>query len=152
MQTMRKAFSVTAVLVAAVLLCPLAVGATDLGAITGRVHDSGGTPLAGALVIATSASPVQSERIALTDKYGAFSFLNLFAGEYSVKVSLARFLPVLKPGIQLNAGGTAVLTVNLQNAMDVVRRVVTRDRSQSDDIVWTLRSSRSISCFNSSLM
>jgi hypothetical protein len=141
---MRKAFSVTAVLVAAVLLCPLvAVGATDLGAITGRVHDSGGTPLAGALVIATSASPVQSERIALTDKYGAFSFLNLFAGEYSVKVSLARFLPVLKPGIQLNAGGTAVLTVNLQNAMDVVRRVVTRDRSQSDDIVWTLRSSRS---------
>jgi len=141
---MRKAFSVTAVLVAGVLICPLVAGAaSNLGTITGSVRDAGGTPLAGALVIATAASSIQPERIALTDRDGGFSILNLFAGEYSIKVSMARFLPVLRPGIQLNAGGTAVLTVSLQNAMDVFRRVVSRDRSQSDDIVWTLRSSRS---------
>jgi len=35
------------------------------------------------------------------------------------------------------------LTINLQNAMDVVRRATVRDTSQADDIVWTLRSSRS---------
>jgi hypothetical protein len=141
---MRNAFAATAVLVAGVLLCPLVAGAAnDYGAITGRVHDSEGEPILGALVVAIAASPVLPERIALTDKDGAFSILNLFAGQYTVKVSMPRFLPVMKHGIQLNAGATAVLTVNLQNAMEIVRRAVTRDRSQSDDIVWTLRSSRS---------
>src|SRR5262249_3896644 len=53
-----------------------------------------------------------------------------------------QFLPALKQGIQLNAGGTVVLTVSLQNAMDVVRRAVSREQAASDDIVWTLRSSR----------
>src|SRR5437870_5549528 len=81
--------------------------------------------------------------MALTDKDGAFSVLNLFAGQYTVKVSMPRFLPAMRQGVHLQAGGTAVLTVNLQNALDVVRRAVSRDKSQSDDIVWTLRSSRS---------
>jgi hypothetical protein len=86
---------------------------------------------------------VLPERVALTDKDGAFSIGNLFAGQYSVKISMPRFLPALKQGIQLNAGGTVVLSVNLQNAMDVVRRAVSRQRVPSEDIVWTLRSSRS---------
>jgi hypothetical protein len=130
--------------IAALLLFPLVAGAaSDLAAISGRVHDSGGLPLAGALVIVAPASPGFAERIALTDKDGAFSVLNLFAGQYTVKVSMPRFLPAMKQGVHLNAGATAVLTVNLQNALDVVRRAVSGDKSQSDDIVWTLRSSRS---------
>ena len=145
MRTMRKGFSATIVVgVATLLLCPLVAGAAnDLATISGRVHDSGGVPVVGALVIVAAASPIIPERIALTDKYGAFSIINLFAGLYDVKVSMPRFLPALKQGIQLNAGGTAVLTVNLQNALDIVRRAVARDKSQSEDIVWTLRSSRS---------
>src|SRR5204862_8254495 len=107
------------------------------------VHDSSGAPIAGAVVIAVAASPILPERFALTDMDGAFSIANLFAGQYSVKVSMPRFLSALKQGIQLNAGGTAVLTVNLQGALDIVRRAVNHDRAQSDDIVWTLRSSRS---------
>ena len=144
MRTMRKAFVAAAISVAAIVLCPLVAGAAaDLGTITGRVHNAGGEPIVGALVIAIAASPVFPERIALTDKDGEFSISNLFAGQYTVKVSMPRFLSEMKPGIRLTAGGTAVLTVNLQNAMDVVRRVVTRDTAPSDDIVWTLRSSRS---------
>jgi len=141
---MRKRFASTAVLFAGILLFPLVAGAaTDLATISGRVHDSAGTPVVGALVLAVAASPILPERIALTDKDGGFSIGNLFAGEYTIKVSMTRFLPALRQGIQLNAGGTVVLTVNLQNAMDIVRRAVSRQRSQSDDIVWTLRSSRS---------
>ncbi len=145
MRKTRKGFSATAVLgLAALLLCPLAAGAAnDLAVISGRVHDSGGVPVVGALVLVVPASPVIPERIALTDKDGAFSIINLFAGQYTIKVSMPRFLPAMKQGIQLSAGGTAVLTVNLQNALDVVRRAVSRDKSQSEDIVWTLRSSRS---------
>jgi hypothetical protein len=145
MQTMRKGFAAIAVLVAGLLVCPLvALAANDLGTINGRVHDSSGAPVIGALVIVVAASPVLPERIAFTDKQGSFSVANLFAGQYTVKVSMPRFLSSMKQGIQLNAGGTAVLTVNLQNAMDIVRRAVSREGSSSeDDIVWTLRSSPS---------
>src|SRR5262245_40252430 len=115
---MRKAFAVTAVLVAGILICPLVAGAaTDLATITGRVHDSGGTPVAGAVVIAIAASPALPERIAFTNNEGSFSILNLWAGEYSIKVSMPRFLTALKQGIQVSSGATFVLTVNLQNAM-----------------------------------
>jgi Carboxypeptidase regulatory-like domain len=127
-----------------VLCCPMiSMAANDLAAIHGQVRDSSGSPLIGALVIVAAASPVIPERIAFTDRRGSFSVVNLFAGEYSVKVTMPRFLPALKPGVRLNAGGSVILTVNLQNAMDIVRRATTRDRAQSDDIVWTLRSSRS---------
>src|SRR5262245_55509739 len=117
MRTMRKGFAATS-LVACLLLCPLLANAAGtLATITGKVQDSNGVPIAGALVIAVAASPIFPERIALTDKDGGFSIVNLFAGQYTVKVSMPKFLPSLKQGIQLTAGGTTILTVNLQNAM-----------------------------------
>ena len=70
MLTTRKRFAVTAVLVAGFLLYPLVAGAANsLSTISGRVRDSSGAPVAGALVIAVAASPVLPERIALTDRY-----------------------------------------------------------------------------------
>src|SRR5262249_16540647 len=108
-----------------------------------HVRDSGGIPVIGALVIVVPASPSFPERIAVTDKDGGFSVVNLFAGQYTLKVSMPHFLPATKQGMQLHPGGTLVLTVNLQSALDIVRRAVARDKSQSEDIVWTLRSSRS---------
>src|SRR5947207_3796735 len=143
MQRRRKRFSATiAIAIVSLLALPVvASAANDLAAINGRVHDSAGSPLVGALIIVAAASPIIPERVALTTNDGSFSIPNLFAGQYTVKVSMPQFLPALKQGIQLNAGGTAVLTVNLQNAMDVVRRAVSREK-KTDDIVWTLRSSR----------
>src|SRR5215510_13762832 len=132
MRTMGKRFAASAIFVAGLLLCPIvAAAANDLATISGRVNDSSGAPIAGALVIVVAAAPVLPERIALTDREGAFSIANLFAGQYSIKVSMPRFLSSMKQGIQLNAGGTAVLTVNLQNAMDIVRRAVSREGSAS---------------------
>src|SRR5262245_39759859 len=137
MGTMPKAFSRTLLLgLAALVFCPLTAAPADLATITGRVHDSGGIPVVGAIVIVASASPTMPERIALTDRSGAFSIINLFAGQYSVKVSMPRFLPAVKQGIELNAGAAVVLTVNLQSALDVVRRGMAGDRSYADDIVW----------------
>jgi hypothetical protein len=144
MQNMEKKFSATAALLAAaLLLCPVIAAASELATVSGRVNDASGAPVVGALVLVVSASPIFPERVALTDKDGGFSIINLFAGQYTVKVSMPHFLPVVKQNLILNAGGSAVLTVNLQNAMDVVRRAVAREKSQSEDIVWTLRSSRS---------
>jgi hypothetical protein len=127
----------------AFLLFPLlGTASNSLAVINGRVRDSSGTPVNGALVIIAAAAPMIPERLTFTDGRGAFSVPNLFAGEYSIKVSMPQFLPVFKDGIQLNAGGNAVLTVNMQNALDVVRRAMSRSK-QSEDIVWTLRSARS---------
>jgi hypothetical protein len=126
-----------------VVLCSINAAAVDLASINGRVRDSTGAPLVGAVVIVAPASPIIPERIVLTDRDGAFVISNLLAGQYSVKVSMPHFLSTMKQGIELNGGASAVLTVNLQSALDVVRRATLRDKPQSDDIVWTLRSSRS---------
>jgi hypothetical protein len=123
----------------AVFLFPMTAVSADFGTIRGKVNDSGGTPLAGAL-IAVSSVRNASERMVFTDKTGAFQIPHLLAGNYSVRISMPRFLPVMKEDIQLNPGGSAILTVNLQNALEVVRRAVSRDK---EDIAWTLRSSRS---------
>ncbi len=131
MRKAQRGFSAAILLsVAALFVCPLVVSAAaDLASINGRVHDSSGIPVVGALVIVAPASPIIPERIALTDKEGSFSIPNLFAGQYTVKVSVPRFLSVMK-GIDVNAVGTAVLPVNLQNAFEMVRRSGARDKSR----------------------
>src|SRR5215831_6464593 len=135
---------IIAVAIIAAMLSPTHAGASGtLAAISGIVHDSTGERVVGALVVVMAANPSMPQRMAFTDKRGTFSIPNLFAGEYAVKVTMPRFLPAFKNGIQINAGGLATLTVNLQNALDVVHRMVSGEKSQNDDIVWTLRSSRS---------
>jgi len=130
--------------IVASLMFPVAgmAAETPLPAIQGSVRDAGGTPVVGALVIAIAATSALGERMAFTDSRGAFSIPNLLAGEYSVKVMMARFLPALKGGIQLSSGSTAILSLNLQTAMDVFRRANARDGKDSEDIIWILRSSR----------
>jgi hypothetical protein len=90
--------------------------------------------------MATKSSP--GERMAFTDNHGAFSIPNLLVGEYSVKVIMSRFLPAHSGTIQLTGGTTAILSLNLQTAMDVFRRVNTRDPKDAQDMIWILRSSR----------
>ena len=61
-----------------VLACPLfAAAANDLAAIQGRVHDSTGAPLVGALIVVGAASPVIPERIAFTDNRGSFAVVTV---------------------------------------------------------------------------
>src|SRR5689334_620931 len=145
MQPIRWSSAVVVALgIAAMIWSPVtAESAGSLSAITGSVRDSGGLPVVGALVIVMASNPSMSQRMALTDARGSFSIPNLFAGEYSVKVTMPRFLPALKSGIQVNAGHGATLIVNLQNAIDIVRRAVSGDRTQTDEMLWTMRSSRS---------
>src|SRR5262245_47234020 len=81
------------------------MAADSLGAIQGSVRDTSNIPVVGALVIATAATSAIGERMAFTDNYGNFVFSNLLAGEYSVKVTMSRFLPVMKTGIHLSGSG-----------------------------------------------
>src|ERR1035437_6049484 len=99
----------------AVYLAGAALGqaATPLrmvGAITGFVTDAAGVPQMGAAVILINRQERQFER-ALTDDRGAFRFLGLTPDFYSIKVTLAAFVPAMKKGILVQPGMASVLNV-----------------------------------------
>jgi len=125
------------------LMVPVSgMAAENLGAIQGKVRDRSGAPVVGALVIAIATKSSPGERMAFTDSLGAFTIPNLLVGQYSVKVTMAPYLPTQTAAIQLSSGTTAILSLNLQTAMDVFRRVNARDAKTAQDMVWILRSSR----------
>jgi hypothetical protein len=128
----------------AILLLPLIGQAADDGAIQGRVVDSSGAPVVGALVTVTNVGPLLQERSAFSGRNGWFLVPNMGRGDYSVRVMMQRYLPAVKDGIHLTPGATATLTVTLKTPADVALRAAARDAAkESQDIVWVLRSSRS---------
>jgi hypothetical protein len=116
----------------------------DFGTIQGTVRDTGGKPVAGALVVVAHAGALNTQnRAALTDLNGLFSVENLLAGEYLMQVSMRRFLASPKERVQITPGSTETRSINLHTALDVMRRVILLEESDAEDMVWTLRSSRS---------
>ena len=119
------------------------VSASDLASISGYVRDRGGSPLPGALVIVRADNPAEAGRMILTDALGFFSVSDLLSGEYTVQVRMLRFLPVAKKTVRVNAGRQAMLTINLQTALDLIQRSRSDWDQVIDDVVWTLRSAPS---------
>ncbi|MEJ2420342.1 MAG: TonB-dependent receptor [Acidobacteriota bacterium] len=79
------------------------------GAIAGRVVDSGGNAVAGALV-QVSGPLLHEPRGAATDASGRFRFEGLPAGaSYDVKVSPVGMNPVVRKNIRVRAGATVML-------------------------------------------
>ena len=116
---------VSAVLAGAVYLAGAGVGqaATPLrvaGAITGFVTDAAGVPQMGAVVVLINRQERQFER-ALTDERGACRFLGLTPDLYSIKVTLAAFVPAMKKGILVQPGMASVLNVNLNTLFSSIQ-------------------------------
>ncbi|MCX6629760.1 MAG: TonB-dependent receptor [Candidatus Solibacter sp.] len=135
------------VLAAAVYLTGAAPGqaATPLrmsGAITGFVTDAAGVPQMGAAVILFNRQERQFER-ALTDGRGAFRFLGLTPDLYSIKVTLAAFVPAMKKGILVQPGMASVLNVNLNTLYSSIQFAfppIENGSLMSDEWKWVLRS------------
>ena len=123
----------------------LAQAATPLrmaGAITGFVTDAAGVPQMGAAVILFNRQERQFER-ALTDERGAFRFLGLTPDLYSIKVTLAAFVPALKKGILVQPGMASVLNVNLNTLFSSIQFAyppIENGSLMSDEWKWVLRS------------
>src|ERR1039458_9796755 len=124
------------------------------GAITGFVTDAAGVPQMGAAVILFNRQERQFER-ALTDDRGAFRFLGLAPDFYSIKVTLAAFVPALKKGILVQPGMASVLNVNLNTLFSSIQFAYPPIESgslMSDEWKWVLRSAsptRPVLRFNS---
>src|SRR2546427_10743775 len=113
---MPQGFSTKLVLgIAALLLIPsIASAGNDLATINGRVHDSTGFPITGALVIGAAASRIIPERAALTGEDGSFSIPNLLAGHSSVKISMPPFLRAVTEEVRWKGAATVPRVLDLQ--------------------------------------
>ncbi len=109
--------------------------------LRGRVQDSTGAPLIGALIAVQYEDAFFRERLVFSDRSGVFSVPNLLAGNYSLKVTKPRFLPAVAAGITLTEGTNAVLTISLQTAMEIIRRGIRR--GSLEEMKWVLRSAPS---------
>jgi hypothetical protein len=112
------------------------------GAIAGIVTDGVGIPQMGASVILYN----RQERIfekALTDESGTFKFVGLFPDLYSVKVTLATFVPALKKNILVQPGMRSMLNVNLNTLFSNIQfsyPPLENGSLMSDEWKWVLRS------------
>ena len=145
-----------AVLSAAVLLCSTAVpvkaqfaqqksGAKNApGKLSGVVLDMKGTPQMGASVeLLAEASGTAVARELLTNTQGLFHGEKLAPGLYTVRVTLAGFLPTLEQHIRINPNITTVVRVELESmfaSLDALRRVPITTAVEGDDWKWVLRS------------
>jgi hypothetical protein len=113
------------------------------GAITGAVLDPSGVPQMGAAVFLFNRQERLCERV-LTDERGEFRFLGLFPDVYSVRVTLAAFVPALRRQILVQPGMRSVLAVNLSTLFSSVRLSYPPLENGSfmvDDWKWMLRGS-----------
>lgn len=84
-------------------------------------------------------------RRALTNDEGKFAFADLLPEAYSIRVTLASFVPAIRRGIAVAAGSENVLQINLTSLFSTVELVSSgpaRGALMSDDWKWVLRSSQ----------
>src|ERR1017187_6303416 len=124
----------------------MAAGPIQLsGVITGVVSDSMGIPQMGAIVLLYNRQDRVYGKVQ-TDDLGQFRFLGLFPDLYSVKVTLATFVPALKKNILVQPGMRSVLNVNLNTLFSTIQLAYPSIESgslMSDDWKWVLRTASS---------
>jgi len=137
----------------AAILCltPARGGGAQFGRLSGTVTDTLGNPLMGATVLTigpilggTSVVSSPVERV-LTDAHGKFAIERLVPGWYSLRVSSAARLPVVRSGIRVEGGRTAQEKFILSDLLAPIRFQVPAQNvsTWSDDWKWVLRTSAS---------
>ena len=116
----------------------------SFGTVSGVVRDSAGIPQLGASVEILSEAPgVFAARQLLTNTQGIFKGENLAPGFYTLRVTLAGFLPSLEKHIRISSNLTTVVRVQLESmfaSIEQLRRPPTNGAAEPDDWKWVLRS------------
>ena len=114
------------------------------GGILGQVKGAGGVVQMGASVLLYDRYD-QVVRRALTTAEGKFAFDQLLPDLYSIRVTLASFVPALRRNIAVAAGTENLLQINLSSlfsTVDLVSSGPSRGTLMTDDWKWVLRSSQ----------
>ncbi len=134
------------VIAALILSTPAAFPATSnpvAGSIAGVVRNSSGIPQMGASVFLFNRSEKLLGRV-LTNEKGLFGFGLLTPDLYSVRVSLASFVPALKQKIAVQPGMQSLLYVDLASVLSSIELVYAKPGESalmSDDWKWVLKES-----------
>src|SRR2546421_2523306 len=114
------------------------------GKLRGVVHDAAGTPQMGASVeLVSEALGLAATRGFLTNTQGMFRGDKLAPGFYTVRVTLAGFLPTLEKHIRVTSDVTTVVRIELESmfaSLDQLRRMPSTSTAEVDDWKWVLRS------------
>jgi Carboxypeptidase regulatory-like domain len=114
------------------------------GKVTGVVRDAGGTPQLGASVeLIPELAGAVSPQSFLTNTQGIFRSEKLLPGLYTVRVTLAGFLPTLQQHIRINANLTTMVRIEMESmfaSLDKLRRNPAPRSTDADDWTWVLRS------------
>lgn len=114
------------------------------GKLAGVVLDGTGTPQMGASVeLLAEASGVTAARDLLTNTQGVFRGDKLAPGLYTVRVTLAGFLPTLEKHVRITPNITTVVRVQMESmfaSLEQLRRQPVNIPVEGDDWKWVLRS------------
>jgi len=114
------------------------------GKLAGVVRDAAGTPQLGASVeLISEAVGVAATRGFLTNTQGMFRGDKLAPGLYTIRVTLAGFLPTFERHIRVSSNLTTVVRIELESmfaSLDQLRRMPAASTAEVDDWKWVLRS------------
>lgn len=114
------------------------------GKVAGIVRDVTGIPQLGASVELIPEAPGSAAtRGFLTNTQGVFKGDKLAPGLYTLRVTLAGFLPTLEKHVRISPNLTTVIRVELESmfaSLDQLRRMPSRSPADTEDWKWVLRS------------
>jgi hypothetical protein len=129
--------------------CALGASAATItqfsGSLGGQVKNAAGIGQMGAVVILYNRYDRAIHQV-LTNPDGSFLFNSLLPDIYSVRVSLATFIPAFKRNISVQPGFQSVLAISMAGMMssiEFVSNAPAKGALMSDDWKWVLRSSQS---------
>jgi hypothetical protein len=112
------------------------------GKVTGVVNDTSGIPQMGATVQMIAEGGLSAVDF-LTNTQGVFRSEKVLPGMYTVRVTLAGFLPTIEQHVRINPHVTTVVRVQLESmfaSLDALRRAPSAATVEADDFKWVLRS------------
>ena len=114
------------------------------GSLAGVVRDPAGTPQMGASVEVIAEAPgSNNSKGFLTNTLGIFRGEKLAPGLYTIRVTLAGFLPTLQQHVRINANLTTMVRIEMESmfaTLEQLRRQPSSAKSDADDWKWVLRS------------
>jgi hypothetical protein len=117
------------------------------GKLAGVVRDTAGTPQLGANVELIAETGAAASRGFLTNTQGVFRGEKLAPGLYTLRVTLAGFLPTLEKHIRVTSNLTTVVRVELESmfaSLDQLRRTPSNISVEADNWKWVLRSASAV--------
>ncbi|MHB8413249.1 MAG: carboxypeptidase-like regulatory domain-containing protein [Candidatus Acidiferrales bacterium] len=109
---------------------------SPMGKIAGVVLDPSGVPQMGATVVVTANSLAPASVQLLTNARGRFATAALLPGVYSVSVTLAGFLPSLRPNVAVARSQTTSLQIELGSVFTGFGVLHRRPNEKPDDAEW----------------